>query len=107
MDTLATLLKMREILADPSAWTKNVAARNAIDNVVHPASARAVCWCLEGALAKAGGCTNDDYQTFRRLITGTRAMSEFNDDPATTHADVLAALDRAIEAERLNRARAT
>ena len=100
MDTLTALQKMRELLADPKAWTKGAAARNDRGHKVDWNDPTAVCWCLAGAERRSAGPTSLPWSVLR-LIAGDYTIPDFNDDPSTTHADILAALDRAINTVRL------
>lgn len=123
MDQLERLKRTREILTPEDAWTKRayVTSRPVLDfreaNVpsVPIDSPAAKCFCVHGAFAKAAGLTDlASYQHFEldRLLVGCVPQrfttggvlgmdnyaysSVFNDDPVTTHADVLNALDCAI-----------
>lgn len=93
------LKRVRALLSDPARWTQGEMARNMFGAPTDPAGPNATCWCLMGAIHHE---TNDDpflagfaYQILR--IQQGQAISEFNDDPTTSHADVMALLDKAIE----------
>jgi hypothetical protein len=61
---------------------------------VNPENEDAVCFCVSGALLHAD---SRPWKPFDALtVVVKRNIIQFNDDPATTHADVLAAFDRAI-----------
>jgi hypothetical protein len=47
-------MKIQDILTDESKWTTRAGARNAIGHEVSVMSDDAVCWCLYGAISKAG-----------------------------------------------------
>jgi hypothetical protein len=107
-DQAAILRAARARIADPAHWTKGAFARTAnvsLDergtgcNAVDP---RATCWCAEGAIRFV---TNDDrhaHEAVGKLLElavdpgGRLSIATFNDSSGTTHADVLAAFDRAI-----------
>lgn len=64
-----------------------------------PTSSLAVCWCPIGAICRvAKRDESGRFDATCNLNTAVgRPIADFNDDPATTHAMVLAAFDRAIE----------
>lgn len=60
------------------------------------------CYCTAGALRVVVG---ENFEStlawavlWRNLPKGSRGVVSFNDDPATTHADIMALFDRAIDA---------
>lgn len=58
--------------------------------------------CALGAIPyyyRHGAKTEKAYRRLRANLQGFRLVTLFNDDPTTTHADVLALYDRAIAAE--------
>lgn len=109
-DTLTprtALLQVRALLAEPERWCKCSPACDAIGGGVNPVDPTACRWCLDGAIQFVVG---DDpellakvrtiiHPVARRLYPYRRGFSHMgvNDDPATTHADILAVLDAAIE----------
>jgi hypothetical protein len=108
MTTLAILTAARELLSDEARWTRTYMATNANGTPVAPRKRSAARWCCLGAITK--------YSSKRRLFEADYTpiliaenvlrgvigypITQFNDDPATTHADVLKAFDRAIEKAR-------
>src|SRR5438552_7971835 len=48
-----TLSRAREIVAEPSAWTRGALARNVLRRAVLPTSEGAECWSAAGALVRA------------------------------------------------------
>lgn len=93
------LVCVRELLSDPEHWTKGSYARNAKGLSVYSDSHDAQSFCLIGAASR---CSTDHGVTGAVILRMQRAcpipiLSRFNDDPRTTHADVLAVIDRAIE----------
>jgi hypothetical protein len=102
MTTLQILTAARELLSDEARWTKKVFARSRSRRVLDAASSDAVCWCSLGAICRIS--LGDDVLRLgaEEILRSTVKMpiGQFNDDPATTHADVLDAFDRAIEKAR-------
>jgi hypothetical protein len=92
-DECALLMAMRVLLADRGAWTQRTAARDADNKIVDCWSDKARSWCLVGA-AHALGYHEIIGDTLELIVAGD--YGNFND--THTHAEVLAALDRAIEA---------
>jgi len=102
------LTDMRALLADPAHWTKRAFARNQHGEPVSTFNPDAVCYCLVGALSKVlkehQMFTDDTVYLVERLLRstvaeisgGTQSVSQFND--SHEHAEVLAALDKTIEA---------
>lgn len=88
-------------------WTQHADARTADDGVVSPWDDRAASWSLLGALVAAvedraaalgeEAAIGDLARTCMRLADtlDTDSLEHWNDDPARTREDVLAALDRA------------
>lgn len=90
------LRRGRERIATPDKWTKGAAARTSTGRRCMETSPRAVCWCMIGAInAELGGLGWRAVEPAREAL-GVGYVPRFNDNPATTHADVLAAFDRAI-----------
>lgn len=91
-------------IEDPKRWTKGDTALDSRGERVGARDATACCWCSMGALSAAGAIvpTGDDPATcmLRRCIMPRKpygaSLVEFNDAPATTHADVMALFERAI-----------
>lgn len=109
MSTLETLIAARELLSDEKRWTRGVYARDADGDGRAAASPNAVCWCSMGAVGKITNHPSPGhFDSINRLLLIAlrelgfthRSIGAFNDDLATSHADVLAVFDRAIERER-------
>jgi hypothetical protein len=102
-ETIALLRRIRERLSDPARWTKRASAKMANGISCDFNNADAVCWCLTGAAHyEMPGRENSRLRRFayRELIPGpdpAHNVITFNDNPDTTHADVLAKIDGAIE----------
>lgn len=102
-----TLAKARELLEDPSRWTRHYYARNKYGD---PSSdiQRGTCWCAIGALLKVRGVNSliEVYglqKDVNYLDQAARCrVSVFNDDPDTTHTDILRLFDKAIELAKEN-----
>jgi hypothetical protein len=88
MTTLTALKKIRKLLEDPSRWTKGS---------YHKRDYGVDSYCLMGA--KKAVCDLDLYHLF-----GDWPIN-FNDDPDTTHNDILMFLDNCIMDEKLRNAR--
>ena len=99
MTTKQALIAMRELLSDPKRWTKGANARNAAGQSTCAGNSDAKCWCLAGAAIRTGnyeGC----MRAIKKLTPDDRHLDGavlFNDDPTTTHSDILRVLDAAIE----------
>jgi hypothetical protein len=104
METLEVLQKARALVEQPETWTQHTFARNAEGAPRHENWDDDACaFCIRGALNKAVGRhvgINDDCYMAIRNAVGGQALARFNDTPGRSHAEVLAAFDRAIEAAR-------
>jgi hypothetical protein len=105
MSTLADKLREARALIDtPEKWTQGANARDAAGRKVPAYSSRARCFCMTGAVIRvmAGGfdAAVPVLGALRKGANGLEGGSPhlWNDAPERTHAEVLAAFDRAIEA---------
>lgn len=63
------------------------------------------CFCAAGALKYGSGFEagevweSAEYKALLAQVPGGRPLPSFNDDPNTTHADIMALFDRAIAAQ--------
>ena len=97
--------KAREILSNPECWCKKHDASDENGNFINPTSERAVKWCIIGAYQKAYNDPScgviyyymDPLHSSLKEVFGKESLIAFNEDPATTHKDVLDLYDRAIE----------
>jgi hypothetical protein len=99
MTTLETLKAARQTLTPLEAWTKGDNARDQDGARVDPQDPRATCWCLIGAIAMQGHYSSvASYEIRQTLVKDGRcdSIAAFNDDPDTTHDDVLGLLDKTI-----------
>lgn len=95
MTTLDVLIAARELVARPGGWCQEIDHLDDYGTVAH---------CAQGAIAwarpsiAAGRAALDALS----VVVGTDypAISDWNDDPSRTQAEVVAAFDRAIERER-------
>jgi hypothetical protein len=103
VDNKQILIKARELLADERNWTKGAAARDAQGNETDVDSEEAVCFCVLGAIRHITDRVIQNSMDRLLLdvvaeVTGTRDYVHlYNDDPSTTHSDILKFLDRAIQ----------
>jgi len=101
-ETVEILRKAKALIDAPEKWSKRFAAANAAGAMVLPTHREARRFCALGAIARA---QKADYILAGPVVTafrsgaalGSRPISSWNDAPGTTHADVMAAFDRAIE----------
>lgn len=104
MDTVEVLMKARELLSDPKRWTQNWCARTAVGEITDVFSDDAVSWCSFGAIRRSAGidadvgCSLDAESTLCSALghSCTARAAEWNDTTGRTHAEVLAAFDKAI-----------
>lgn len=114
MTALELTKKVRTLLTNRKNWMKNSFAKNAQGTSVSENAHDAVCFCLSGAFSNAAGSNHqkwaDGYAEFRTVAARCRPdfayidpfspstfnTIGFNDDPATSHKDVLSLLDCTI-----------
>jgi hypothetical protein len=97
----------RERIKDPERWTQSGAFACAADGrPMSPFADLAVCWCVRGSLYRETWSVSaaHEVEMFLREAMGAdftspdfEELAAFNDAPETTHADVLALYDRAID----------
>jgi hypothetical protein len=73
------LMKARALIADIEDWTQEDHARDADCVVVKPWSPRAICWCADGALAKACG-VRSWYRPTTSYEEGSKALSKVSEE---------------------------
>lgn len=91
-------MKISDILTDESKWTKKTFARNNSGHRVKATDPNAVRFCLFGAADRASQIDPANNQihllSMAEAELGGKSISEFNDDPKTTFADIQAFLKR-------------
>lgn len=97
--TIVNILKAaREKIADPRKWTKKYLYSPPGADVYN-----AKCWCPIGAIYSVTNVNGDfglaAISALENFVPGCRVLSDYNDNPRTTHADIIALFDRAIVAE--------
>jgi hypothetical protein len=113
----------RELLSEPSQWTRGALARDLFGQTVVPLSERALRWSLTGSIAPAllallgPRAANLDWQRlydasvgalwnalpsdFPRTARMSLDLDGFNDYAGTQHADMLDLIARTIDAVEL------
>lgn len=105
MDALETLIAARDLITPPERWTTGFRARFENRMLCDPRDPDAVCFCAVGAIHKF--CYDErwtDTSAFKLLRLGMDPTMDYVDiarwNDTHTHAEVLAAFDRAIEFAR-------
>lgn len=87
-------MKVRDLLTDESKWTKSLYARDRDGFATDCDSLTATCWCLDGAMQRCYGLTQDYNLAFvcvaRRIKSGVVA---WNDAPERTFGEVRALVE--------------
>lgn len=102
-DIVQILTDAKALIDTPEKWTKGWFARSANNRRVRQGSNKACRWCVVGAVGVASGSSGS---CAARALAALREccsedfIADFNDDPATTHADIMALFDRAIARAR-------
>ena len=100
------LIAARAKIEAPERWTKGAYARHASGRPAGPEIGNADCWCIVGAVTAVmgikAGCLDAAICRMLSDAAGIEAyaedITEWNDAPGRTHAEVLATFDRAIAA---------
>lgn len=98
----AHLTAARALIAEPGRWTQGMSGRTADGEPdLSKDLTFAVCFCALGALWRVAGWCNargaeSILQDAAFATTSFTNIVSFNDDPTTTHADVLRVFDVAI-----------
>ncbi len=104
MDIKSTLQAARDLITDPKAWIKGDYARSEQGLTLYsPSHPDAACFCAIGALARASGMSagqveQSDLAAALNLAMGRipqASVANLND--SSTHEEILAIFDRAIE----------
>lgn len=98
--TVQILKDARELLSDPTHWTKFAFARDSAGFKTKIYDSDAVCWCVMGAIMKESGDynnTNKALSLLEEVISDNVAIGVGNDNEDTTHSDVMETFSIAIE----------
>ena len=98
--TLSVLSRARELIRDERHWCRKTYARGWRGLPVPVQSSAAHRFCAVGALLRAGrelGLPVEDARNALEWQT-VRPVQDWNDDPARTHYEVMAAFDAAVVA---------
>lgn len=101
MTTAEILRAARAKIDTPEKWTRGAYARTKSGRIVGPECASAVHLCAVGAVTAAASpamTVDDALVVLARELPSAGGITNFNDHPGTTHADILALFDRAIAA---------
>ena len=107
LSTLEVLKRGRNLIMYPECWCKHSFAmtKNNIPTS-DPFSGGVVKYCIMAAYMKASNNWMPRLHILREALPSSCesvSLTFFNDDPSTTHGDVLALYDRAIEIEASRR----
>lgn len=98
----------KKLISDPACWTKGAYAKGADGKYTSPTGLLThkypnppVCFCSVGAIAHVIGSHNitEHIRYLNMAVNGL--VVTFNDQPATTHEDVMKAFSKAIELAKL------
>jgi hypothetical protein len=95
--TQRVLVAAKARISDPAKWTKGACARNADGDTVDIYDRRACQWCSMGAILAALPptlCISFVAAAMRPAVNGEWFVT-WQDKPERTHAEVMAAFDRA------------
>jgi len=84
-----------ELLADPARWTQDTWARSANGSVAKWGDKQACKFCMMGAIFRVYGPRYEPAMWRRLHDSLGGSVSQFNDAPERTHAEVLEAVRRA------------
>lgn len=84
-----------ELLEDPARWTKGSGARDGSGRPVVCNAKEAVTWCILGGAGKIHGDLTCEVRAALQDVTKAFYISDWNDAPERTHAEVLAAVREA------------
>ena len=88
------LLDAADLIEPEGCWTQGNMAVDADGHLCMPRGRDAVCWCALGAIARSSpshGVSMDAVGLLRLHLKGSR-ISEWNDAPGRTQAEVVSAL---------------
>lgn len=94
------LVAARELVSVPERWTRGAFARD--ENGDRCSTVSGVRFCVHGAIKHFAQSVfvSDQVASVFAIANGVAndRISDFNDDPETTHPDIVAVFDRAIAA---------
>jgi len=98
--TLGVLLRARELIGDEQRWCRRTYARGWRGLPVPVQSSAAHRFCAVRALMRAGRELDLPMEDARNALEWqtVRPVQDWNDDPARTHREVIAAFDAAVAA---------
>jgi hypothetical protein len=98
--TLSVLVRARELIGDEQRWCRRTYARGWRGLPVPVQSSAAHRFCAVGALMRAGRELDLPMEDARNALEWqtVRPVQDWNDDPARTHCEVIAAFDAAVAA---------
>lgn len=91
------MLKIKELISEPSKWTQHVIAKDSKGERVTAHDQSATCFCLYGALRRCySSNTRLETEIWSRLvnIAPNRDPIGWNDAPERTHSEVLELVTR-------------
>lgn len=104
MNVNELLRAARARIAKAEHWTQGDFAKTAHGNAIGPTEGPAVCWCAAGALeaeyAMAGPGSDKLFYDAAEALEAEMDDHIYSFNDTRSHADVLAAFDRAIEATK-------
>lgn len=89
-------MKIKDLLTDESKWVQQTYALDEVGNNVYSNNPNATRWCLVGALYRCYGDSSTVLSViYRKVYTaiGNQLISEWNDDPDRTFADIKHLID--------------
>lgn len=89
-------MKIKELLANPRAWTKGVLARDSYGVGIAPRRPDAKCWCLMGALIRCYDVDSERHEALQKMMNlvfsrSGMTLTQFND--RSTHEQVARMLE--------------
>ena len=94
--TPTEILKEARRLIAEKGWTQGSFARHSNGDPIGPLGDNAACYCALGAIRKTGNGPEQVFAVFALADVVGDYVSDWNDDPARTKEEVLAAFDEAI-----------
>ena len=101
------LIKAKEVISKPENWTKGEFARLEDGTACNLRRSDAKCFCTLGAIIKIADKERysnrdkiDAVAEIAKFSPDYRCVPDWNDSEMTTHANVMAAFDKAIEATK-------